>query len=528
MDRGAPPRERRSAVALAVVSAALLCTACGRPADDTPRHADEGRALRRGLDAEPGTLDPRFAYDNAALAVAGDLYEGLTREAPDGTIVPGAAASWVVGADGLSFTFVLREGLRWSNGDPLSAEHFAAGLRAAADPDGTAPGAPLLEAITALEVVDDRTLRVRLERPLPYLPALLAMPMAAPLHPGTVQSDTPATNGPYRLLHRLPNERIELERNPHYWSAATVAIGRVDYLTIADIATQLKLYRAGDLDLTSEVPNAQLPFLRSNYAADLHVSPYLAVYAYAVNLSRLADRNARLALAMAVDRERITRQVTGAGEAPAFGWVPDGMPAYAPARFEWSDLPQDAASQQARELWNAARRSGSAPGRLVLCIDAGANHRRTAVAVADLWRTALGVQTEVVELEWRVFLDRRSDPGDCDLMRLGWSADFMDPEAFASLFETGDAQNTLGYSSAAYDGLLAESRLTAEPAQRMALLARAEAQLLEDIPVIPVFFPVAKRLVKPHVQGFGGNPLAHFATRNLSLVEPGTEKKEGG
>ena len=434
MGRGAPPRGRRTAAALAGLAVALLCAACGHPSDEPPPHADGGRVLRRGLDAEPGTLDPRLAYDNAALAVVGDLYEGLTREAPDGRIVPGAAASWVVGADGLSFTFVLRDGLQWSNGDPLSADQFAAGLRAAGDPNGTAPGAPLLAAIAALEVIDDRTLRIRLQRPLPYLPALLAMPMAAPLHPRTAQTGTPPANGPYRLLRRLPGERIELERNPHYWGAATVAIGRVDYLTITDVATQLKLYRAGDLDLTSEVPNAQLQFLRSNFADELHVSPYLAVYAYAVNLSRLADSGARLALAMAVDRERITRQVTGAGEAPAFGWVPDGMPAYSPARFEWSVLPDRTASLRARELWDTARHTGGAPERLVLCIDAGANHRRTAVAVADLWRTALGVQTEVVELEWRVFLDRRSHPGDCDLMRLGWSADFVDPEAFATLF----------------------------------------------------------------------------------------------
>ena len=454
--------------------------------------------------------------------MVGDLYEGLTREARDGAIVPGAAASWSQGSDGLSYTFVLRNGLQWSNGEPLTAGDFAAGLRVAADPAGTAPGAPLLAAITALDVIDDRTLRIRLQRALPYLPALLAMPMAAPLHPGTAQSGAPPANGPYRLLRRLPNERIELERNPHYWDAASVAIGRVDYLTITDIATQLKLYRAGDLDLTSEVPNAQLQFLRSNFASELHLSPYLAVYAYAVNLSRLADRNARLALAMAVDRERITRQVTGAGETPAFGWVPEGMPGYAPARFEWEELQYESASLRARELWESARRDGNAPERLVLCIDAGANHHRTAVAVADLWQTALGVDTEVVELEWQVFLDRRGDPGECDLMRLGWSADFIDPEAFAGVFESGDAQNTLGYSSAAYDDLLRQSRLATEPAQRMALLARAEAQLLEDVPVIPVFFPVAKRLVKPQVRGFGGNPLAHFGSRNLGLAEQGT------
>jgi oligopeptide transport system substrate-binding protein len=220
---------------------------------------------------------------------------------------------------------------------------------------------------------------------------------------------------------------------------------------------------------------------------------------------------------MAVDRDRITRQVTGAGEAPAFGWVPDGIPGYAPARFEWRSLPHEAASAQARALWDAARRAGSAPARLKLCTDASENHHRTAVALADLWRTALGIETEIVELEWQVYLDTRHHPGDCDLVRLGWSADFVDPEAFATVFETGNPQDTLGYSSAAYDGLLEQSRLAADAPGRMALLARAEAALLADVPVVPVFFRVSKRLVKPYVHGVGANPLGHVASRDLSF-----------
>ena len=165
-----------------------------------------------------------------------------------------------------------------------------------------------------------------------------------------------------------------------------------------------------------------------------------------MNLARLPDAGARKALAMAVDRERITRQVTGAGERPAFGWVPDGIPGYAPARFEWQDLPYPEAATRARELWQTASAAGKAPTKIKLCTDASANHHRTAVALADLWRTALGVETEIVELEWNVYLDTRHNPGDCDLVRLGWSADFVDPEAFADVFESGNPQNTLGYS----------------------------------------------------------------------------------
>jgi oligopeptide transport system substrate-binding protein len=318
-------------------------------------------------------------------------------------------------------------------------------------------------------------------------------------------------------VRRVPGERIELERNPHYRDAANVAIERVVHLAITDLATELNLYRAGDLDLTSEVPNTQLESLRREHPAELRLAPYLSTYAYAVNLARLPDARARKALAMAVDRDRITRQITGAGERPAFGWVPDGIRGYAPARFEWQDLPYPEAATRAREFWQTSRAAGKAPKKITLCTDASANHHRTAVALADLWRTALGVETEIVELEWNVYLDTRHNPGDCDLVRLGWSADFVDPEAFADVFESSNPQNTLGYHSAAYDGLLAKSRTEADGAKRMALLARAEQQLLSDVPVIPVFFRASKRLVKPYVEGYQANPLGHVASRDLRL-----------
>jgi oligopeptide transport system substrate-binding protein len=223
---------------------------------------------------------------------------------------------------------------------------------------------------------------------------------------------------------------------------------------------------------------------------------------------------------MAIDRERVTRQVTGAGERPALGWVPDGIAAYVPARFEWANLDHAAASAEARRLWNAAWRSRGAPAKIRLCTDASANHRRTAIALADFWQTALGVETEIVELEWSVYLDTRGHPGDCDLVRLGWSADFVDPEAFATVFESGHPQNTLGYASAAYDRLLAESREETDAARRMTRLADAEARLLADVPVIPIFFRVSKRLVKPYVQGVAANPLGHVASRHLLMDLP--------
>ena len=498
---------------------AILLSGCQRSQEPAPaQSAPSETVLRRGLGAEPETLDPRLASDNASLAVVSDLYEGLATETADGRIVPAGAESWSVSADGLRWTIKVRPGLRWSNGDPLTARDFAAAFGAVLSPDSQAPNAGLLDGIAQVDASDETTLELRLSRPLPYLPALLALPVTAPVHAGTAGTPPGPSNGPYRFVAWQRGERIELERNPYFRAAGEVRIDRVVHRPISDLTAELNLYRTGELDLTSEVPNAQFPWLRENFPDQLEVAPYLSTYAYAVNLARLRDVRVRKALAMTVDRDRITRQVTGAGERPAYGWVPDGIPGYSPARFEWSGLSYADAGKEAQRLWSVARADHTAPARIRLCTDASANHHRTAVALADLWRSSLGIETEIVELEWNVYLDTRKHPGDCDLVRLGWSADFVDAEAFAAVFESGNPQNTLGYSSARYDELLRQSRLATEPSARAALLASAEAQLLADLPAIPVFFRVSKRLVKPYVGGYRPNPLGHVASRDLTIT----------
>ncbi len=179
------------------------------------------------------------------------------------------------------------------------------------------------------------------------------------------------------------------------------------------------------------MPNSQLDWLRKNLPGELHVAPYLSTYAYVPNQRRLTDRDSRAALAMAVDRQQITAQVTGAGEIAASSWVPPGIPGYAPSRFDWADLPAEKRSEHARALWQRRKRNvAQRRPDLTLCTDASANHRRTAVALVDQWHRALGVDVAIVEMEWKAYLAMREQPGECDLVRFGWSADFVDPEAF--------------------------------------------------------------------------------------------------
>jgi len=504
----------------------LAIAACGSDRNPSPQNANLPvaanlhRTLTRALGGEPATLDPRLAEDNAALALAQELFEGLTAEAADGSVIPGAATSWSVSADGRTWTFKLRDNLRWSDGTPLTAAQFVAGLDAARVEDSRAPYSALLHDVATARAPDSRTVVLETTRAVPYLPAVLALPVAAPQrHATSAQDASVSGNGPYRLLMHRPGEKIELERNPHYHSAGAVAIDRVTYLTLDDLNTELNLYRTGELDITSEVPNSQIDWLRKNLSGELHSAPYLSTYAYAVNLRRVQDRDVRAALSLAIDRTQITDRVTGAGELPARSWVPPGIPGYAPARADWAELDANVRTKQAQGHWSAARKRGAAPAQLTLCTDASANHHRTAIALADQWRQALGVEVAIVEMEWKAYLVMREQPGDCDLVRFGWSADFVDPEAFLTLFTSGHAQNIAGYSNVDYDELLSRASVLAEADRRAATLASAERMLLQDAVVIPVFHRVSKRLVKPGIDGIATNPLGHLPSRYLRLRE---------
>lgn len=501
--------------------------------------------LERGNGSEPDSLDPQLARMESALTILRDTYEGLTAVAPDGGVAAGAAESWSVADGGRRYLFRLRPGARWSNGDPLTAADFVAAWRRLVDPATASQYAAMLEPVAGARAVlagqaapetlgvaalDERTLEVRLEAPTAYFLALLSHPSTFPVHRRTLaergadfaRPGVAVTNGAFVPVDWQVGAHVTARRNRYYWNDADTALDAVRYHHVADPAVELSRFRAGDLDVTYTLPPGEVARRRSAGAAGLHVAPQLGVYYYGLALDRPpfdAGPAIRRALAMAVDRRVLVERVLGDGELPAYGWVPPGVAGYEPARFEWSDWPDERRVEEARRLYREAGYSRERPLSVELRFNKSVLHDRLALAVSAMWKETLGVETRLVAEEFRV-LRQSIDARDVQAFRGSWVADYNDAHSFLQVLEGGFGINLPRYASAEYDRLLTRSRETADPVARAALLAAAERRLLEDMPLIPLFFYVSKRLVSDRVAGWYDNVMNVTYSKDLSLQAP--------
>ncbi|HEX5649657.1 MAG TPA: peptide ABC transporter substrate-binding protein, partial [Steroidobacteraceae bacterium] len=535
-------------------SACLALAACGGDeraapgaAANAPTKAAAGvsdpTTLRRGNGPEPDSLDPQLARTDAAFNILRDLFEGLTAIAADGSAVPGAAESWTVTPDGLEYRFTLRENLRWSNGDPLVAADYVAGMRRLVDPKTASPYAQFIDpvlhapAITrgeqdpaelGVSAPDDRTVVVRLASPAPYLLGLLAQPPTYPLHGASFAANGAEharpgkllSNGAFVLDDWVIGSHVVARRNARYWNDAATRLERVHYVHIGDAGTELRQYRAGQLDFTYVVPQQQFQWIRQHLASELHLAPQLSVYYYGFNLTRppFKDRpGLRRALSLAIDRDRLVTAVTGVGEAPAYGWVPRGVWNYTPQQFDYAGRPYDERVAEARRLYAEAGYTAAKPLEVELRYSSGDTHNRIAVAIAAMWREALGVETRLYAEEFRALL-QSIQRQDTQVFRSSWVADFNDAYTFAQLLKTGFGINLTGYSNRRYDALLADAVQQADPARRRALLEEAERVMLADHPVLPLYFYVNKHLVKPWVRGWSDNVMNVVYSKDLALA----------
>ncbi len=527
---------------IALASLFLCIAACGSPEQPVSNEI----TLERGLPSDPETLDQHKARSTQAAEVLRDLGEGLTGYSPSGELVPAAAERWDISADGLTYTFHLREGLRWSNGETLTAEHFVAGMRRLVNPATAAFYAAMLVdvenadgiisgdipvSMLGVEAPDERTFVVNLVQPTPYLLGLLSHPSTFPIHPGSVAEHGDGfarpgrfvSNGAYRLDAWIPGSLISLKRNEHYWDNAGTAIDAVNYHVLVQASTELNRYRAGELHITSNVPPESFAQVREEYADELHVAPYLGVYYYGFNLTKppFKDNPAlREALSMALDRELLVERIVGRGEQAAYSWVPPGVNNYEPTRLAFATLSKDQREQLARARYKEAGYGPDNPLSVELRYNTSDMHRRIAVAVQSMWKEVLGVETTLVNEEFQVLLTNMREAEVTQVFRSSWMGDYNDAHTFLSILQSDNPANMPRYASADYDELMQRAAAQIDPTHRRLFLEEAERVMLADHPAIPIYFWVSKHLVRPEVQGWGDNVLDYHYSQHLSLSGP--------
>ena len=539
-------RSRASARAVAHALLILLTLPVAFPLPlTTAAHA--AIVLNRGNDGDPETLDPHKTSTVAEANILGDLYEGLVINDRKADVVPGVAESWTISPDGLVYTFKLRGTARWSNGDPVVAGDFVYSLRRLLDPATGSKYAPVMYPLANAEKIhkglgappsslgvralDQTTLEIRLERPTIYFIELLTNQTALPVHAGAIERlgadwskpGVLVSNGAYTLKSFVPNGSIVLTRNAKFHAAASVQIDEVRYFPTADAGAAARRFRAGELQITTDVPTDQFADLKARLGDQVRTAPYLGTSFLIVNTRKkpFDDVRVRRALALGVDREFLADEIWSGTMLPAFGMIPPNVKNYPErAELDFAQATPIEREDEARDLLTAAGFGKGKPLSVELRYNMTDNNQRTMVAIASQWKQ-IGVETRFVHTDGKTHFAYLRDGGDFDVARYGWIADYSDAQNFLFLLESANVGlNVGGYANAAFDTFMRRAADEPDAKRRAKLLLAADQTFVRDLPWIPLMFYQSKALVSTKVRGFVANQQAVHATRFLSLAQP--------
>ena len=513
-------RHRIAALSLAALIATL------------PAAADE---LRIGNGGEPLTLDPHRYNLNLEEKILADLFEGLTAHDADGRVVAGAAESWSTSADGLVWTFRLREDARWSDGEPVTAADFVYSFQRLLAPRTAASLAYFLYAIDgaqavnagtapldrlAVRAVDAHTLEIRLAQPFPFFDERLIYPTGFPVPKHVVEELGDAwtkpgnmvSNGAFTLADWQPQGFVRLAKNPHFRQASTVALEAVTYFPTADRNAAYNRYRNGELDVIGDFPPGEIGWLRRNMPDHLHLAPLLSIMylVFNVTVPPFDDERVRRALALALDRELITGRVLQSDEIPSASFVP---PMVANYRSAVTPMAQD--QDAARALLAEAGYDADNPLELTLRYIAGPDNKKVHVAIAAMWK-AVGVATQLHHAELNAHFAALRQ-GEFQVAQAGWFGE-NNPEHYLELLmsATGDV-NYGRFADADVDALMNRAKQTAALQERLTLLRRAEVAALARHPVVPLYAVTIRSLVHPRITGWRANPRNTHPARYLGI-----------
>lgn len=504
--------------------------------------------------SEPGSIDPQKASGDWENRIIGDYLEGLVAEDAKADAIPGQADKWEISEDGLTYTFHLRDGIKWTDGQPVLASDFVFAFKRLFDPKTAsdyaylqypikggseiAEGQTVADADFGVQAPDDKTVVITLEGPTPFFLQALTHYTAYPLPEHVLKEfgddwtnvEHIVANGPYMIKEWVPGSYIKSVKNPDYYDAANVQIDEVNYFVQDDLAAAFNRYRAGEYDILTDLPGDQQQTVTDTMPGEGHFAPFLGIYYYVINQEKkpFDDVEIRKALSMAINRDVIGPDVLGTGELPAYGWVPQGTANYegvAPYMPEWASLPYEEKVKQAAAIMASKGYTPEKPLTLQLKYNTNDNHQRVAVAIASMWEQ-IGVKAELFNSETAVHYDSLR-AGDYDVGRAGWLLDYSDPSNTLDLLTTGIKQgdvmnwgNNYGrYSNPEYDALVKQAAAEEDLAKRATLLGQAEKLGMDEFAAIPIYWYISANVVKPSIKGFEDNAKDIHRTRWLTKSE---------
>lgn len=504
------------------------------------------QTLLVGNGAEPADLDPHTATILSDQNILMALFEGPTAlDEQTTTPVPAAAEKWETSSDGLIWTFHLRAGLKWSNGEPLVAQDFVDSWRRALNPALAADNAWYLYVVKNAEAYntgkltdpaalgfsapDARTIIITLAQPTPYLPALVSLPAWFPLNPRAVakfggmekrgtawtRAGNLVGNGAFTLKEWTANVRILVEKNPHHWEAATTKLQQIAFLPIENPDAEERSFRSGQLHVTFNLPVSKIAAWREKEPAKLRLDPTLQTIFLRFNTTKPPFDNpkVRRALSLALDRDTLARTVLQASRLPAHSLTPPGTGGYTARAAVGIDL---ATARQL--LTDAGFPEGTGLPAIELQVRNDELMPRLAEAMQATWQRELGVRTTITQTEQKVWIQNQQTLA-YTISTASWTADFPDPVTFLGLFTSESSYNWTGWKNPAYDKLLTAATATPDPRQRYELFQQAEQLLLEEAPITPLHFGAQTYLLHPAVQGWVPSPLVFRRYQKIALQQ---------
>ncbi|MFK8018600.1 MAG: peptide ABC transporter substrate-binding protein [Pseudomonadales bacterium] len=528
---------------------ALLLSAC-LGGESNVESGSRDQILHFGNYGEPSGLDPHLVTGVPESRITGALFEGLVTKNPETLIPePGVASEWTISDDGRTYLFTIRNDAKWSNGDPVTAHDFAWSWWRALQPALGSQYVFMYFAIknaerfftgelsdfnaVGIKALDDHTLKVELANPTPYFLQLLDHQSMFPVHRATIEAfgkadesytrwtrpENIVSNGAFRLEDWRLFKVLSVVRNEHYWNKDKVALNGIRFYPIDKQTTEERMFRAGQLHRTEEVPLERIPWYRKEQPQRIRIEPYVGTYFYRLNtrVAALSDQRVRRALALSVDRSTLIDTVLNGIYTPAYAVTPPGLLGYQPPTL-LNYNPEEARSLMAA----AGYPNGKGFPEIELQYNTHDQHRKIAIAVQQMWKDELNISVRIQNKDWKVYLNEEVT-GNYELSRGSWIGDYVDPNTFLDMWTTGGGHNKTGFASSEFDELVLQTAPRAKThEERLEVFYQAEELLMEQVPILPIFTYASKHLVHESVLGLTSNYMDFVNFRYVSLQPQNT------